>query len=160
MRDLIDEAYYLYDREAMRSEELHDYAFVVFPLAKGFEGFLKKYLNDVGLATKEIVNSRHFRIGSSLNPDLPIKFRTQSWLVEALDRFATRSSNPAHHKLSDQLWQAWLQGRNKLFHYFPDHTEFISLQVAWERMEMLKDAMVVALECRRDVLVAGEKIDK
>lgn len=160
MRDLVDMAYYIYDREAMRNEELHDYSFVVFPMAKAYEGYLKKYFHDIGLITKEAVEDHHFRIGSSLNPDLPKRWRTDNWLVEGLDRFAQRSSDPKHHKLSQLLWDTWIKGRNRLFHYFPGHTEFISLGESWERLNLIKEAMVACIECRTNVFKQGEKIDR
>jgi hypothetical protein len=160
MRDLVDMAYYIYDREALRDEGLHDYAFVVFPFAKAYEGFLKKYFHDIGLVSKKVVNSRQFRIGSSLNPDLPISYRKDTWLVEKLERFCIRSSNPEHHKLPQQLWQAWIKGRNRLFHYFPGHTEFIALDEAWDRLKVFKDVMEASMDCRSQIFKQGEKIDK
>jgi len=160
MKDLVDMAYYIYDREAMRSEELHDYSFVVFPMAKAFEGYLKKYLHDIGLISTKEMMSKHLRIGSSLNPDLPKIFRREGWLVDDLTRFCQRSTEAAHHKLADLLWNTWVKCRNRLFHYYPEHIEFISLSEAWNRLNMVKDAMAACMDCRTNIFRQGEKIDK
>ena len=104
--------------------------------------------------------SKHFRIGWSLNPDLPKKFRHEGWLVDDLDRFCQRSTDASHHKLVDKLWNAWTNCRNHLFHYYP-HAEFISLSEAWNKLDTLREAMSLCMECRSNVLKTGEKkIDK
>jgi hypothetical protein len=63
MKDLMRESFHLLDREKENSSNSHDYAFVVFPAAKAYEGFLKKVLFDLKLITKQQYLGDRFRIG-------------------------------------------------------------------------------------------------
>ena len=127
MQDLVVQAFGLLSREKEQNNGYHDYSFVVFPLAKAYEGFLKKVLVEMGFSDKETVYGRHFRIGKSLNPDLPKKFRREDWLYAELDgRFDLRGDD----RLAGELWAVWREGRNLLFHYFPEHEGFIALAEA------------------------------
>src|SRR5688572_25488929 len=85
MRDLVDESYYLLDSEQMRGVGLHDYSFVVFPMAKAYEGFLKKFLFEIGLLSQKDLDARYFRLGKSLNPSLPPRLRNGSWVYGGLE---------------------------------------------------------------------------
>lgn len=151
MRDLVIIAYDLLDQEqerlSIKSNDLieprHDYSFVVFPMAKAFEGFLKKVLVDMDLAGEQMVYSHHFRIGKSLNPDLPIKYRRDDWLYGKIDEVFGRSGD---NNLATDLWSVWKEGRNLLFHYFPDHQEFISLGEAGEMLERIVGVMERVVE--------------
>lgn len=137
MKNLVDQAYFLADQEELHGENQFDYAFVVFPMAKAYEGFLKKYLYDLGLITLSEYHGNHFRIGRSLNPDLPEKFRDEHWIYDDLEvKFAEKDKS-----LASFLWSAWRMGRNALFHYFPTNQEIINLEEANNRLQMLKDAM-------------------
>ena len=73
MRDLVGESYLLLEREERLNENLHDYSFVVFPMAKAYEGFLKKLFFDLGLINKRQYQGDRFRVGKSLNPNLPTR---------------------------------------------------------------------------------------
>jgi hypothetical protein len=146
LRDLVDTSFYLLDREMIRSEDLHDYSFVVFPMAKAYEGFLKKFLFDIGLITRKQFLGKHFRIGKSLNPALPEKYHNDSWLVDDLNRFCGSTING--EDLDKKIWKTWQLCRNRLFHFFPGHTEFVDLNQAEERINMIKDTMVACLECQ------------
>lgn len=145
IRDLVDESYYLLDRESLYSEDLHDYSFVVFPMGKAYEGFLKKFLLDLKLINTKQYYGKHFRIGRSLNPSLPVKFRNGSWLVDRVNDLCGEVKTGVN--LTDLIWKAWQKGRNKLFHFFPDHREFITLSQAEARVEMIRNVMEECMSC-------------
>lgn len=147
-QDLVSEAFILLEREKQGSQEFHDYSFIVFPMAKAYEGFLKKFFLDIGIITTAHFNSSHFRIGKSLNPDLPSRYRRQDWVVDRLDK-ACPAIPPDQNgqKLSHVLWRAWRQYRNQLFHFFPGHAKFISLDEAESGLKLLSEAMHFAVQC-------------
>lgn len=139
-RDLVVQAYELLAREKREQKRFHDYSFVVFPMAKAFEGFLKQVFLDAGLITEATYNGDRFRIGKSLNPTLPAKARGMWWLYGPL-REQCGEAVPA------ELWQAWKDCRNLLFHFFPQHTHFVTLAEAEQRLAQLKEAMAAMLAC-------------
>ncbi len=85
MRDLARQSYALLERERGRVEEYkyHDYSFVVFPMAKAYEGFLKKLFFDLGLINKQQYGGDRFRVGKTLNPNLPKRYQWD-WVYEKL----------------------------------------------------------------------------
>lgn len=147
MRDLVDEAYYLLDQEQLRGSGLHDYSFVVFPMAKAYEGFLKKLLFKTGLISVEDLEDKYFRIGKSLNPELPKEFRSGRWVYDQLEIRCKDEGVHGGKNLAWILWDGWKQGRNKIFHYFIGHEQFISLEEAGERIELIRNAMEETLKC-------------
>ncbi len=113
---------------------LSDYSFVVFPMAKAYEGFLKKIFLDLGLITKEVYEDRHFRIGRALNPDIRTSQKDEYWLY---DNVAERFGND----LARHLWDTWLLCRNRVFHYFSNCDQFLSFDEAVKRIEMMMETM-------------------
>ena len=80
LKDLMRQSKDLIDFESLRAsdeggEAYHDYAFAVFPAAKAYEGFLKKVFLDLGLINRAQFAGEHFRIGRSLSPTLPKRYR-------------------------------------------------------------------------------------
>lgn len=153
-QDLVTQARSLYERESMSPRQMfHDYSFVVFPMAKAYEGFLKKYFLTLGLVGPSDYQSDTFRIGKSLNPDLPEKYRNHDWVVAELDQKCGVVSGGRFdgQLLSRSLWFCWKKGRNLLFHYFPDHENFITLPEALTRIEEISDVMDAALVCKNDL---------
>lgn len=140
MRDLVEESFTLLEREERLQGELHDYSFVVFPMAKAYEGFLKKLLLDMKLIDKRQYYGEHFRIGRALNPSLPKRYRA-GWVYGRLVE-----SCQGNEELPLFLWEVWKRARNRIFHFFPDHHEFISLEEAREMIEKLAEGMERALE--------------
>jgi len=145
MQELVVESVVLLGREEVRREQMADYSFVVFPIAKAYEGFLKKMLFRSGLISEFQLKGRHFRIGRSLNPDLPNRFRDEDWLWDDMDRFFKKVGD---EDLARRVWEAWSRGRNKLFHYFADHEDFISLPEARERVELFVEVMGRVIEAQ------------
>ena len=106
-----------------RPDQVHDYAFVVFPLAKAYEGFLKTYFYRNDLITDKVYSGRHFRVGRSFNPDLPDTLRDEYWVYDDVAR-------RCGEELAHDMWQVWLDARNHLFHYFPDEKYDLTLEEA------------------------------
>ncbi len=156
MQQLVDEAYFLVDHEEMNQSILVDYAFVVFPMAKAYEGFLKKFFYDLELISLADFQGNHFRIGRSLNPDLPKKFQDEHWIYDDLEKLFACHPRAEGKKVPQTLWQAWRMGRNALFHYFPGRHEFIDLDEARVRLNLIKEAMVQALSCKTDLKIDSE----
>ena len=153
-KDLALQSQDLYNRQKSLKKSLYlDYSFVVFPLAKAYEGFLKKYFYDLGLIGKKTFESDHLRIGKSLNPDLPERYRRRDWVVEGLDQMCGVVSDGRWKgkKLSRALWLCWKRGRNLLFHYFPHLENFITLDEARVRIEEISAAMEAATYCANGV---------
>jgi hypothetical protein len=135
MRDLVLQGFRLLEREEAENEvNFHDYSYLVFPVAKAYEGFLKKFLFETKLIGKNDFESKHFRIGKSLNPDLPQMFRGQDWVFQ---RFSELIFDVGGEKTAREVWLGWQQGRNLLFHYYPNHQNFIGLTEARIRIETM-----------------------
>jgi len=111
----------------------HDYAFMIFPFAKVYEGFLKKLFLRMGAINQDQYNSQHWRVGKALNPQLEKNLRHES-VYDLLDK-----------NLAEVLWFAWKNGRNKTFHYFPGEHHPLSFGEAKVIIKQLNDAMTMAL---------------
>lgn len=142
MRDLAGESFTLLEREERLQEGLHDYSFVVFPMAKAYEGFLKKLFFDLGLINKQQYGGDRFRVGKTLNPNLPKRYQWD-WVYEKLVEVCRGDEVPL------QMWEVWKKARNRIFHFFPDHHEFITLDGARQLIEEVTVVMARSLEtCR------------
>lgn len=125
------------------SKVFHDYSFVVFPAAKAYEGFLKKMFLDLGFITKEDYVGKRFRIGKALNPFLEDKYRDRESVYDKLVKYCGGKS------LADDLWNAWTNGRNLVFHWFPEDKKAVSFPEAEEKIKMIVKAMDMAFkECK------------
>jgi hypothetical protein len=117
----------------------HDYSFIVFSAAKAYEGFLKKLLYDAKLISRQQYFGDHFRLGKSLNPHLPKRYQ-YDWVFLKLANLCGGQQVPL------LLWETWKHARNKIFHYFPDHRELISLQTAESLIREIVTAIDTALK--------------
>lgn len=119
--------------------DLNDFSFIVFPMSKAYEGFLKKVFYDLGLISKDTYEGRHFRIGRALNPDIRQDQRDEFWLYDDVAfKFGQDEAR--------QLWDTWLTCRNRIFHYFSDCSQFLTFTEAEERVKMIADAMQLVAE--------------
>ena len=132
----------LYTRERRQGLQFSDYSFVVFPMAKAYEGFLKQYLFQMRLLSQDTYHDRRFRIGRALNPDLRNHQRDEQWLYDDIVRLCSE-------QVGRLLWDTWLQCRNRVFHYFPATTQRVSLQRAGEYLVLMIDAMTAARSCQQ-----------
>lgn len=133
----------LYSREQRLGIQFSDYSFIVFPMAKAYEGFLKQYLFQLHLISSETYQDHRFRIGRALNPDLRNHQRDEQWLYDDVVRLCSDS-------LGRQLWDTWLQCRNRVFHYFPAATQQLSLEQAGEYLVLIANTMAEAFACQED----------
>lgn len=138
LQELLNQAFLLSEKVEKWGAKFHDYSFVVFPASKAYEGFLKKLFLDMGLITKDDYFGKHFRIGKSLNPTLPPKYRDDDWVYDDLVGFCKGKSLP------DFLWETWRNCRNLVFHWFPNEKKAISLGQAKERLQKIVDAIDMA----------------
>lgn len=117
------------------SKVFHDYSFVVFPAAKAYEGFLKKMFLDLGFITNEDYVGKRFRIGKALNPYLEDKYRKNESVYDKVVKYC------GGKELADELWYAWTNGRNLIFHWFPEEKKAVTFKEAEEKIKMIVDAM-------------------
>lgn len=134
-------AYALYQREVELKTSWPDYSFVVFPLAKVYEGFLKQFLFQLGLISTETVASTRFRIGRALNPDVHKIQQDEYWLYRDLEQIC----GPG---VARELWETWLGCRNRVFHYYPEQPRLLTLTQAGAYLDRLAAAMEAALVCQ------------
>ncbi len=137
----VELAYMLYEREKASSSTLSDYSFVVFPIAKAYEGFLKEFFLSIGLIDTATFEGKRFRIGRALNPDINQNQRDEWWLYDDVSKLCGDA-------LSTTLWTAWLECRNRVFHYYPTTVTALSLAQAYGYVEEISQAIESALTCR------------
>ncbi len=116
------------------ADHINDYSFVVSPMAKAYEGYLKDFFLNVGLISDHDYDSDRFRVGKTLNPSLRYK------------RFSVFQRLADYHEkgeeLAEILWDAWKYGRNEIFHYFPGNVKNLTRQEAEERVCLLLNAII------------------
>jgi len=145
LRELLRQSFLLAEIFEREKYQFHDYAFVVFPAAKAYEGFLKTLFLDLGFISKEDFSSKRFRIGKALNPSLERSLREKEGIYDKLVSFCKGE------RLADRLWETWKSARNLLFHWFPQERNAISFEEAKERLFAILDVMDLAFkECKID----------
>jgi len=142
LKELLSEAFLLYETVSLWEEKFHDYAFVVFPAAKAYEGFLKKLFLDLGFISENDFYGKRFRVGKALNPALDVNLRPES-IYDKLVDFCGGNA------LADKLWETWKLSRNLVFHWFPKEKNALTLPEAKVRLEMIIDSLDAAFkECK------------
>lgn len=119
-------------------DHISDYSFLVSPVAKAYEGFLKDFFLKIHIIDKYSYESDRFRVGKTLNPSLRYKrFSIYQKLID-LDEHG--------EELAEILWNAWKFGRNEIFHYFPNSLRNLTRIEAEERIYMILSAIIKAGE--------------
>ena len=122
--------------------ELHDgisdYSFLVSPVAKLYEGFLKDFFLKINIISEQEYDSDRFRVGKTLNPSL--RYKRFSVFQKLADY------DESGEELAEKLWDAWKFGRNEIFHYFPGSYKNLNKQEAEERIDLLLKAIIQAGE--------------
>jgi hypothetical protein len=122
--------------------EFNDYSFLVFPAAKAYEGFLKKFFLDLGFITEEDYYGKRFRVGKALNPALEKRY----WNESVYQKIVAFEGN---NFLAEKLWEAWRLGRNLVFHWFPEEKRALNYEEAVKRIEMVVETIDLAYrECK------------
>lgn len=124
-----------------QSSEITDFSFMVFPFAKAYEGFLKRFLLDTKLIKEEDYYSDDIRIGRILNPN----FTKEE--TNVFTRICGGSKKGT--EVSKTLWAVWKRGRNRVFHYFPHNYRRLSYDEALDIINEIVSAMNNAVtHCR------------
>lgn len=140
-KELVRTSLELYSREERLRSNFNDYSFLVFPMAKAYEGFLKDFFYKLDLIDRETSRDKRFRIGKAINPDISMTHRDESWLYDDIVQIC----GP---ELARGIWQTWLECRNQIFHYFPDNQKKITLSDAAQKIMMISDMMQGMTQCK------------
>ena len=138
LQELLRESILLLDRVDDWKEKFHDYAFVVFPASKAYEGFLKKLFLDMGFITEKAYFGKRFRIGKALNPSLPPRLRKRVGVYDKLVHFC------GDNNLAEEMWDTWKTCRNLVFHWFPNEKNALDYSEAKACVEKVIDTMDLA----------------
>lgn len=132
VRDLIEDGEvvlsFVFENKDKSKVGISDYSFIVFPFAKAYEGFLKRFFWDAGLITEDEYFSDEIRIGRLLNPDYE-------------DNSSIYKKVCGGKKVPDKLWKVWKRGRNLVFHYFPHNFRRLGYNEALDIVNGIVDAM-------------------
>ena len=128
--------------QIINGSNFHDYSFIIDPLSKAYEGFLKDFFLKINLINQSQYQSDRFRVGKVLNPSL--RYKRFSVFQKLAD------ISPQGEELAETLWTAWKHGRNKVFHYFPGETENIKKEEAIDKINGLLQAIVTAGKFLKD----------
>lgn len=143
IKNLLTEAEYLMKEGKKSNRHFSDYAYIVFPAAKAYEGFLKKAFLDMGFITDDQYYGKRFRIGKALNPSLEKHLRNEEGVYDRIVLFC------GGKELADSLWEAWKNCRNVLFHWFPNERNNIDYPEAVEKVNLIVDTMdLLFQECK------------
>lgn len=138
IRDLIEDGEiilnFVYDNK--HKAEISDYSFIVFPFAKAYEGFLKKFFLDSGLITEDEYFGDEIRIGRLLNPNYKDN-------TSVFNKICGR--NGSGNRIAVTLWNAWKKGRNLVFHYFPHNFRKLSYDESLDIINDIINAMADAV---------------
>lgn len=142
IRELLTQSALLADIFKDRTEDknFHDYAFIVFPAAKAYEGFLKTLFLEMGFIDQEEYFGKRFRIGKALNPALEQEYRQKESVYDQLVNYCNGKELP------DKLWDTWKNGRNVLFHWFPNEKNAITYESAKEILNQIISSIDLAFE--------------
>jgi hypothetical protein len=120
--------------KCLEGNHINDYSFIVAPVSKAYEGYLKDFFLKTNIIDKYSYESDRFRVGKTLNPSLRYKrFSIYQKLADL---------GQEGEELAEKLWTAWKYGRNEIFHYFPNNLKNLTRPEAEERIAMLLDAIV------------------
>lgn len=133
-KDLIREGKFLLsDVITHEAYQFKDYSFVVFPLAKAYEGFLKQIFFDSGLISRLDYISDHIRLGKLLSPHLVRRLGEHSLFEKIRIQYS--------EELANMIWTTWKKGRNEVFHYFPHNVRAVNFEEAKNLIEQILAAM-------------------
>jgi len=143
IRDLIEDGEiilsFVYASKGTTGSGISDYSFIVFPFAKAYEGFLKRFFLDSGLITEGEYFSDEIRVGRLLNPNYQ-------------DNSSIYRKVCGGKSVPEKLWKAWKRGRNLVFHYFPHNYKRLGYNEALDIINELIGAMnEVVLSCLAEI---------
>ena len=121
---------------SLEQDHINDYSFIVSPISKAYEGYLKDFFLKTHIIDKYDYESDRFRVGKTLNPSLRYK------RFSIYQKLANLSEEG--EALAEELWNAWKYGRNEIFHYFPNNLKNLTRDEAEERITLLLNAIVTS----------------
>lgn len=121
---------------SLEHDHINDYSFLVSPVSKAYEGYLKDFFLKTHIINRYDYESDRFRVGKTLNPSLRYK------RYSIYQKLASLSEEG--ESLAEELWTAWKYGRNEIFHYFPNNLKNLSRSEAEERIAMLLKAIITS----------------
>lgn len=133
VKDLLQQGLVMWLRERKQQpmdEYIVDFSYLLFPLAKAYEGQLKIFLLKLGLIDKKLFEHKHFRIGRALNPDIRKSQQDEHWAFDEVAAFCGQEE-------ARSLWETWLSARNRVFHYFPGERKELPFEEIEELMELV-----------------------
>lgn len=151
-QELVELTIVLYEREQKLDTTLVDYSFILFPVAKAYEGFLKHYLFELDLISEKTFEGRRFRIGRALNPDIRENQRDEFWLYDNVAQMCGDETARA-------LWETWLECRNRIFHYFPSKNIRLDLTAVETHLSLLDETITSAYQCKVDLQAQEQSIE-
>lgn len=119
-------------------DPISDYSFLVAPVSKAYEGYLKDFFLKIKIIDKFNYQSDRFRVGKTLNPSLRYK------RFSIFQKLSNLDDNG--EELAELLWDAWKFGRNEIFHYFPNKIKNLSREDAENRIAMVFKAIIKSAE--------------
>lgn len=120
------------------TDDIIDYSFLVAPVVKSYEGFLKDFFLHVGLINEIEHEGDRFRVGKTLNPSLRYKrFSIFQRLADLDDK---------GEELAEKLWDAWKKSRNETLHFFVGNNKKLTLTEAVERIHQVLSVIIDAGE--------------
>jgi hypothetical protein len=131
--NLIDDVTIILERLG-EGDGISDYSFLVAPIAKAYEGYLKDFFLKVGLIDKTALMSDRFRVGKALNPSLRYK---RFSIFQKLARLDDRGE-----ELAEILWDAWKEGRNETLHFFHNNLKKLTRDEAMARINLMLVAII------------------
>ncbi len=132
-----DGLFLLADSRNHLNEEPTDWSYLVFPFAKLYEGFLKDLLLRLDILPERQFRSEHFRVGKVMSPNLIGILGKRSAYLHLRSKYG--------NELPALLWQAWKEGRNRVFHFFPQYPQTLTKQQAEDAIRLLVRAMETAV---------------
>ena len=128
-RELFKQSIYLINDARQHNLLYYDYSYTVMPASKGYEGYVKDLLLNLGLITNDQHFGKKFRVGKALNPSLVNHPRLKK---EAL--YGKLTQLCGDQELAQLLWDTWRECRNEVFHYYSKSIQALSLDEAQHKI--------------------------
>lgn len=123
-------------------DHISDYSFLVAPISKAYEGYLKDFFLQLKIIDQYSYDSDRFRVGKTLNPSLRYKRFSVFQKLSDLDQKG--------EEVAEKLWDAWKHGRNEIFHYFPGNVHNLTRDEAENRIALVLNAIIISGQFRKD----------
>jgi hypothetical protein len=131
-QQLITTSFILLDEAKQRSTIFFDYSYILTPAAKAYEGFIKDLVFSLNLIAEKRYLGKRFRVGRALNPEYA---KDDPDGFEALYDDLTKLCGG--EMIASQLWNTWLECRNRVFHYFVNKQATWNIFEVEERLNMI-----------------------